>query len=779
MTRAVRVLSVLISAIVLIAAAVTAYVALTFSPKNYLPVLVTAVREATGRELHSDGQIGLKFFPCCAITLGETSLGNPPDFPAGDFARVRSAAVSLKLWPLLTRRAVEIGRVRLDGLAVELRERTDGRTSWEFGAGAGIRAFPSRDTGPGPGPATDVSVIALDLREASLHYHSDKNGADYLAENLNLRTGEIAAGKSTRIDADLRLTNTTRKIFADLKLGADIAIADEAREFRLRKPLLAVSAAGAGLPGSGLKAKFGAGEISYTGEETPQAVFHSVQIDIDLPGLKSPLADLSANFAIDDMRAGFGAATTLEAPVVRVDLRVEGKGIPGQAIDAKLQATKVTADIGQVLANVDALEATIHGLGATFGVTGRGHFGGDAGTLASGRLRIEPVSPRSLFAVFNKTAPVTSDPQALTRLSGSANWLLKPDFAGLSALDLQLDQTRISGSLRLPRAGQSSLAFDVHLGTLDADRYRAGDSTPSGTAAAVDAKAAATGDTELPLDTIRALHLEGRLLVDALSWSKLRMKNVSTRMQASGGRLRLDPLSAALYGGTLQGKVAVDATGATAKLALDQRLSAVKVGGALRDLYKSDKLEGELSGSLAVAATGRTTKQIWSSLSGPVALQLNKGTYRGTDIWYEIRRAQALLKRKDPPEKPAEAATQIDSLTLAGSMTNGVLHTTQLAGRMPFIDMSGQGDFNFVDDSLDCRLKAQVVQTPVFADGESLPGLTGVGIPLTLKGAMASPKVGVDINSLARSVITDKLENKLKDKVKDKLLGKFGDFLRK
>jgi AsmA protein len=771
MKRVLRLLIFAGLAIVLIAGALAAYVALTFSPKDYLPVLTTAVRESTGRELHSDGSIGLKFFPCCAITLGETALSNPSGFPPGDFARIKSAAFTLRLWPLLTRRDVQIGTVRLDGLAVELRERPDGSTSWDFGAPP---ADSTRQQATAAKTTGTLAVQGLDIRDASLHYHSEKTGSDYLVENLNLRTGEMSSGRPTQLTADLRLTSVARKLSATMtlttKITARTAARGEGNSIVLNAPLLQLTATGAGLPGTNLKATFGVRDLTVSRGETLQAVLNDFEGDLELPGSKSPQADLSGSFKIDELRTVPGTLTRLDIPAIHAELHAEGKGIPGQVIDAKFEATKVTADLDQAVASIDALEATIHGLGATVRATGRGRLGGEAGTALAGRLDVQPVSPRSLLAVFNTTPPTTSDPQALTRLAGTANWLWQPAFAGLSALDLQLDQTHISGNLRLPRTEASSLAFDLHVGALDADRYRSADST----AAAAGKPAAKVAASDLPLDTIRALRMDGRLLIDELTWSKLRMRNVSTRVQAADGRLRLEPLSAALYGGTLSGKLSIDASGRDARVALDQRLSALKVGDAMRDIYKSDKLEGDLAATLAVGGTGRTTQDVWRTLAGPVSVHLVNGTYRGADLWYEIRRARALLKRSDLPAAPAQRATPIDSLTLEGKATNGVLHTTQLAGRIPFTELSGDGSFDLADNTLDCRLKAQVVQTPQFPDGGSLPELTGVGIPLTLQGSMASPKVGVDYGNIVKSVITEKVEKKLKEK----LFKKFGDLLR-
>ena len=118
-----------------LAVALAIAVFLLFDPKDYQPLLEKSVQQSTGRKLTLAGDLGLKLFPCCSVTLGRAALGNPPGFPAGEFASVNAAALSLKIWPLITRREVEIGKVRLDGLNANLMVRADGAANWQFESG--------------------------------------------------------------------------------------------------------------------------------------------------------------------------------------------------------------------------------------------------------------------------------------------------------------------------------------------------------------------------------------------------------------------------------------------------------------------------------------------------------------------------------------------------------------------------------------------------------------------------------------------------------------------
>jgi len=70
---------------------------------------------------------------------------------------------------------------------------------------------------------------------------------------------------------------------------------------------------------------------------------------------------------------------------------------------------------------------------------------------------------------------------------------------------------------------------------------------PIATGAAASPGAAAGGVATLPLDTLRALDLDGRLRVGALTTGTLRVARLDARVAAKDGLVKLSPLSARLY----------------------------------------------------------------------------------------------------------------------------------------------------------------------------------------------------------------------------------------
>lgn len=112
--------------VLLLVVGVAVFIVATFDPNSYKPWLIETVREERQRTLAIPGSISLTLFPRLGVKLGEVTLSerNSPE----RFAAIRSAQVSLALWPLL-RREVVVDRVALDGLRVRVVRAKNGQLS--------------------------------------------------------------------------------------------------------------------------------------------------------------------------------------------------------------------------------------------------------------------------------------------------------------------------------------------------------------------------------------------------------------------------------------------------------------------------------------------------------------------------------------------------------------------------------------------------------------------------------------------------------------------------
>lgn len=400
------------------------------------------------------------------------------------------------------------------------------------------------------------------------------------------------------------------------------------------------------------------------------------------------------------------------------------------------------------------VNASARALGGSVRLTGSGDVGAREPALA-GTLTLADIAPRRLLAALDADVP-TANPAVLAHFAGTSDWRLTSRDAALEHMHLTLDDSTFSGALRIIDFDTLASRLNMRVDRMNVDDYLAPEA---------DDAAAAEADSEIPVDTLRGLDLRGRLHAGRLTVLGLSLGDVAADLIAQDGVLRLDPLTAALYGGTYQGSVVVDATGAKAKLTLDQQLTGVQAGQILGDLFGTDVLGGSLSLQLAGAGSGNTVSDLLRGLGGNLSFDLTDGVYRGTNLLYEVQRAKALFKKEAAPEKPAKMETPLRALALRGSMADGVLRTDQLNAETKGIRLSGKGGLNLLDLSLDYKLDAQVPEKGAAAAG--LSELAGVAVPLTLSGPLTGPKVGVDVRQLAVA----SLRNKARDVLLDKLGG--------
>jgi AsmA protein len=742
---------------VLVALAIA--VAVLFDPAQYKPLLAESVSEATGRKFTLDGELGLDYFPCCSVTLGRAALGNPQGFPDGEFASVEGAALSLEIWPLVTRGAVEIGVVRLQGLNANLLARKDGVANWELtGEPPGGKAGGAAADAAVPGR---LAIEGIEIRGGRIAYRDEGSGADYLAEELELDTGDLTPGERFDLTLSAKLTDRADGTSGKLTLATAATLAPDLSRVEFAKPTLDVTASGKAIPATSLTAKLGAAALAVEFRQDTHLTFTDLQCDFALAGFEAAADDVGGSFSAGDTSLALGASSELIVPQLQADVIVSGKDIPGGVITTKLATGKISADVDKLWASVESLSAEVNGLGARLALTGKGRIG-ERGAKLDGTLLLDPLSPRSVLAVLKEPEPETADPQALTRLAGRANWALGKDSLALSGLDFQLDQTRLTGSVGLEGFDKPVTRFDLDLDALDLDRYLAPDPKPNtGTS-----ESGAAGEAEeIPVETIRDLRLDGRLRIAQLTLAKAKLSTVNVNLRAADGRLRLEPLAARLYGGEYRGAVSIDATGPVAKLSMEQKLDGVQVAGVLQDLYQNDKLTGALGGSISATATGNGNAALLRTLDGAVAVSIADGAYLGTDLWHEIRSARALIRGEAAPAAPANPQTKFNALELAGRIDDGVLGTDRLLAEIPFARLTGAGTLNLVTRTLDCRLQGQVFENPAFEDGSSIKDLKGLTIPITLAGAMDEPKVGVDLKGLALGAATQKLKDRLLKKL--------------
>lgn len=561
MSTLLRYTLILIAAVVLLVVAAGIAVTLLVDPNDYRDEIAAAVEAETGRRLTLDGDIDLTAFPCCSLKLGPATLSNPPGWPDTGFAAIDSAAVSLRVLPLLLSQELQVGDVELNGLLLNLHAREDGQVNWAFDTAATEQ--PNADGGDTAGaPGAGLAVAGIAVRDARVNYRDDVTGDDIALTGINLTTGTIRAGEPVSISASVAAEGLVEERALAFDMDAD-ALFDEAIE----------------------------------------------------------------QFALENIRA-------------------------------------------------------------------------------------------------------------------------------------QFDDSTLTGVLRVTDIEQQALEFDLQLDRLNADAY-IGDESAGDSAG----EAGGSEATSIPSGAIRVLQVNGALSIGALTFSGANLSDIVVTVNADDGLVKLNPLTANLYGGAYQGNVRLNVRGNVPRLVVDERLQGIQLNQLLQDTADISDVAGTGNIRLQGEARSGTVEGLLEQLTGAATFDLQDGLYQGVDLWHEIRSARALLKKEAPPSQPENPQTQLSEFSGTLNFADGAVDNPDFTASVPFMRLSGKGRFSLIDSGLDYALQARIVETPTFADGEDLDSLTGLTLPISLKGTLESPKIRVDLGDLARSAAERKLEDKLRKRL--------------
>ncbi|HEY5646961.1 MAG TPA: AsmA family protein, partial [Pseudomonadales bacterium] len=604
------------------------------------------------------------------------------------------------------------------------------------------------------GSAVPGGQTSADLTAAGLRYHrADRSAAlDGLDLTLTLPgtrvevSGDLAlAGDAVSGEGGFRIPEGNIRQLLESLPEAGYAPGDEnalqrltgSGRWALGEKRVSLSSLDLNLDGSSITGDAAITNFD-TGAATASIRIDRLNLDDYLPGERT-VAPRTATTGPTEVPFDTLADLPLDAEVNIAELAASGLAF-------RDLAARVTNDSRGLTVSLDS------GLfGGRVKLTGSGRATGESPMLG-GQLEVAGISPREALRASGESVD-TANPQALTHLSGTTRWQLGRSTLKLDTMSWQLDTTRLSGSLSIDGFAKPAARFDLALDRIDLDDYL----PPT-------ADEAATGtvtEAEIPSEAIRALNLEGQLRAGALRVMDLDLTNVSATVSASNGVLSLAPLTASLYGGAYQGTIVVDATGASSRLTLDQQLSAVQVGQLLDAFAGSSRISGAMTLNLQGSGAGNTRSELLKALTGNLDFELTEGIYHGMDIGYEIENAQSLLKRTAAPERPNRRETPIRALSLSGRMLDGVLASDDLNADIPYLKLGGKGGMNLVEQTLDYQLTAQVVRSADNDTRSRLRGLGGSVIPLTIKGPMADPKVGVDLQGLVVETVKEKARGEL------------------
>jgi AsmA protein len=209
----------------------------------------------------------------------------------------------------------------------------------------------------------------------------------------------------------------------------------------------------------------------------------------------------------------------------------------------------------------------------------------------------------------------------------------------------------------------------------------------------------------------------------------------------NSGLLQVSLLNTALYGGTANGELSLDASSEVPSHAVHVRLDGVSALPLLSDVAGFDSLEGSMQAHIDLKATGSNQKSAISSLAGAVDIHLTNGAVRGVDLaklTHDLTHTILNGWQQNPSDK-----TPLSNLSARFSVVDGVATVDYLDLAGPSVRVTGTGTIDVAAKTLRLKVDPRIFmgQQAVGAAGEG----TGLGVPVLIQGNWDAPRIYPDV----------------------------------
>ncbi len=707
------------------------------------------------------GSMRLRLFPL-SVAVERLEVGEDPAFGAErPFLSAKEFAVSTNLLSLL-RGDVSIDSVRIVEPAIELIRSAEGRwNASSLGTGAGSSG----------GSSKPFSLAELRIQNGAVAItdgQARRERAEYRQIDLTLR--DFAAGRPVQLEGAVHLPENL-----SLKLKAKALSDRAAGVFRIES--LEAALGGLKVSASGTVATSAPAALDLQVNSRDASIAEAARVAAAFgsafaPGMKVT-GMVNANLLVKGTTArpevtGQITAGKLEmaAPAWKIPVRIPEIRLDitpaslksnrfaaqcgGTQLEGALSVTNynspdafLAASISTGQAKLDELLHIAGGFGIPAAATMDGQGAVSLNVRVMGKIRSNaPLGYSGSGYLRNATLqlPALNKPVRVT----NADLRFEQESAVLENLSLHVATTTLKGSASVKRFSAPEIRFNAEADQVIADDLRG-----------LVKEAPASKSSRPPL--IARMTGTGTAAIGRILYNNVALTQVRAACTLDRGIIRLDPLTAELFGGRHTGAISIDSRTEAAKISLQSKIEQVDANTLLSCATSIKKiLYGLLSADVNLSFVSKPGEDLARTLNGAFSLRMAEGKLTGINLLNELARiAQALgFAQKSEP------ATNIVKLTAALDIKDGVASTNDL--RMDFHggSLAATGVIGLADQTLKLRM------TPVLSrqsseqfGGGKVAGIMNtvlsnkngeLVIPVLVGGTFAQPRLVPDAEQMAK-----------------------------
>ncbi len=712
MTRSLRISLIVLASVVGLAVVAGGVLLASFNPNSLKPRIIEAVRRATGRDLTIAGNISLAPSLWPTIVLNDVSLSNPPDFSRPQMATLSSLNLEVGLLPLVSKR-IEIERLTLVRPDILLERDSAGHPNWEFAQQSEPSPATSGSTAPSaPGRPVTIGIRDVSVQDGIIAYRDDRTGA-VRSFGIPAMTATAASPESAlHIDASGTFNGSAFKVTADT--GSLTRLQD--RQATTPWPVKVALTAGSA-------------HLSAEGSVTHplQAQDYNLTVNGSVPDL-STLAPLLPGVTLPVVRDITGSAAIEDG----------GDGRP-QIRSVKLQAG--SADLGALVLTRFSIDVPAP----------------DQATKAdaAGTLYDTPFSVAATTGALNAqlipvdgTVQTPAGPAVVKATVAPASGGFRDGLA-LKGLKVTGPDGDVAGDATLTYARRRSLTATLTAGRIDLDAIQAAFNQTHEPApapapeSAAPSPAAATSSSPAPkperrqsgrifsdkpiaFQRLQDADADVRLAIGTLRTGGEDYRKIDTHVVLAHGKLSVDPLSADLPQGHLDGTLSIDASQADPPVHLHLHAPGLALKPLLVALRQPPVATGNVEIYADLESAGTTPHALASALDGSLGIAIPGGTIDNRIVGSILGRVMNDINALDLVGRGGSSELRCFGARLHAKQ--GVVAIEALTLNSGLITVTGDGSANLGNETLDLVLRPQA----------RIGGATVV-VPVRITGAMRNP----------------------------------------
>ncbi|HZE81361.1 MAG TPA: AsmA-like C-terminal region-containing protein, partial [Candidatus Polarisedimenticolia bacterium] len=549
--------------------------------------------------------------------------------------------------------------------------------------------------------------------------------------------------RPTPSQIDLKLTASSASIAEMARLASAFGVAF-GKDVDVKGQINADIQARGAMDKPALNGQLSARNLDISGKEIPQPV---------------KVNEISLALTPETVRSNEFAAAT-GSTTVNVSFALSQYSAPNSSISATLRAPN--ARIGEII-NI----AKAAGVSAVDGIAGDG-------TLT---LDVRAQGPTKNMSALNfdgtgKISNATLKMPSLTKPLQIRNSDIRfsQNSASLQNISMTLGQTNAGGTLTLKNFEAPQVQF-----ALNADKVNVAElqqifaATPAQPAKRAEnfwrLVPQANAQTKTEPSMLTKMTGGGTVAIGVIQYDDLLLNNAHANVTLDRGVIRMNPVTADVYGGKENGTITIDVRPAQPVYAVNlktEKVDANKLISSVSDVKQT--LYGMLASNVNASFSSSSASSIARSLNGNMAINLTNGKLMNLDLLHELASVGKFVGNGFGPPKNF---TDLFQLTGNFDVKNGLAQTNNLKAVIDGGTLAAAGLVNLADQSLNLHVTAvlnkaisqQVGGTQVggFMNTALSNNQGELVLPVIVTGSFQHPQVAPDVQQIAKM----KLDNLL------------------